>query len=509
MTDFQLLEAEAAKVSVTTLWRREPVWMHPKIKIGVEARRASESDLGHLTAIIGQNGTGKTHLLTAIIESLLAVEAIASGRRSRVRQLPLERLAYQLNGRRCELRRRENGDAAAFIDGREVHISNLPLPSRIVALTITPFDKFPVPRMQTYSVQATEGSRYRYLGLRDRTGKASIENLLFRSLNSLFESTSNPAVRRVRINHVFEFLKLKPQLTVVYRARISREVLRACRAGEPILNDKVIGDRSQLRRSLEVVKSGQASEEQLRRTILHAAEVLDRTFIRLTADFGNSDQVDPAFAQFQTIRRAGFLQLRAVEVEQEGGLVTDLKRASSGQISIATALLSLASEIQDGSLVLIDEPELSLHPDWQIRYIDLLLSTFRHYEGCHFLIATHSPLVISELPPHATLVSLDNPDAPAAPDLAGQSADVLLAEAFHLTSNNNLHLRDLIVEALRSAADGEAGTNSFDKQVAHLERLTNRLPEADGVRTVVVGLRQAAAHAKNSGEADAGSHDAG
>lgn len=496
MLDFQLLEAEAAPVNVTAMWRRGPVWMHPQIRVTQEARRGDHSGLGHLTAIIGQNGTGKTHLLSAIIESLLGVEAMASGRRSRLRHLPLQRLAYRLGDQHCELRRRANGDAEATLNGQPVEIRELPLPSRIVALTITPFDKFPVPRLQSFSVQPEDTSRYRYLGLRDRTGKASIENLLFRSLNSLFETSTNPAVRRVRINEVFEFLKLKPYLAVVYRARISREVLRACRAGEPILTEKVIGDRSQLRRSLEVVKSGQASEDDLRAAIVRASDVMDRNFIRLVADFSDTNQVDQAFADFQAIRRAGFLQLRAVEVEQIDGLITDLKRASSGQISIATALLSLASEIQDGSLVLIDEPELSLHPDWQIRYIDLLLNTFRRYEGCHFFIATHSPLVISELPPHATLIALDNPDAPPAPALAGQSADVLLAEAFQLTSNNNLHLRDLIVDALRAAADGKAATEEFEQQVEHLERLTMKLPDNDGVRTVVFGLREAAAKMK-------------
>lgn len=492
MADFQLLDAEAGGVSVTTLWRREPVWMHPQIKLSHRPDADSGEGQRRVTAVIGQNGTGKTHLLSAIIESLLAVESIVKGRRSRTRHLPLQRLSYRIGSKTCELIRQDNGTTHAYIDGTEIPLAALPLPRRIVALTITPFDKFPVPRLAAFSVQPTEESCYRYLGLRDRTGRASIENLLFRSLNSLFESTSNPAMKRARINRVFDFLKLKPKLTVVYSVRIAREVVRACRAGEPILNEGVIRDRTRLRRSLEVVKSGQATEEQLRAAILRALEVIDGDFIRLTADFYSGGQVDPAFAEFQPIRRAGFLQLTAVEVEQDSGLVTDLKRASSGQISIATALLALASEIQDGSLVLIDEPELSLHPDWQIRYIDLLLETFRGYEGCHFLIATHSPLVISELPPHATLVALDNPNAPPASELAGQSSDVQLAEAFQLTSNNNLHLRDLLVNALRKAADGEADTQSFRDGVAHLERLTAKLPADDGVRIVVNGLRKAA-----------------
>ncbi|QDI79791.1 hypothetical protein E8E01_04775 [Methylorubrum populi] len=491
MLDFQLLDARAARVNVTTMWRREPVWMHPQISLAHEPRHAPE-DVGRVTAVIGQNGTGKTHLLTSIIESLLAIEHVTKGRKQRALHLPLERLSYSIGSRTVELVRVEHGSPVAYVDGRQVLLQDVPLPSRIVALTITPFDKFPVPRLATFSIKSVDDTCYRYLGLRDRTGRASIENLLFRSLNSLFETSSNPAVRRVRINRVFDFLKLKPHLTVVYRVKIAREVLKAAETGAPILNSEVIRDSVRLRRSQEVVRSEQATEDQIRYSLLKVKEIADGGFVRLTADFEAGGSVDPMFAQMQPIRRAGFLQLTAVEVEQENGLVTDLKRASSGQISIAASLLSLASEIQDGSLVLIDEPELSLHPEWQIRYIDLLLDTFRGYRGCHFIIATHSPLVISELPKHATLVALDNPDAPPAAELAGQSSDVQLAEAFQLVSNKNLHLRDLLTDALRAAADGKADTQDFRDSVDHLKKLTARLPPGDGVRVLIEGLDQAA-----------------
>lgn len=491
MVDFQLLDAEAAPVDVTMMWRRDRVLMHPQIKLAHEPQRAPD-EVGRVTAVIGQNGTGKTHLLASIIDCMLAIENASKGRPGGDRQLPLRRLSYNVGDRTVVLERADRGGAVAFVDGVPVSLDRVPLPERIVALTITPFDKFPVPRLTAFSIQPTDESRYRYLGLRDRTGKASIENLLFRSLNSLFETKSNPAVSRARISRVFEFLKLKPKLTVVYRLRVSREVLRACREGDPILSEEVMRDSGRLRRSQEVVKSGQATERELIGAILHADEIKEKGFVRLAADFGINGRVDPDFALLQPIRRAGFLQLTAVEVEQDSGLLTDLKRASSGQISIATALLSLASEIQDGSLVLIDEPELSLHPEWQIKYIDLLLDTFRGYRGCHFIIATHSPLVTSELPPHATLVALDNPDAPSAAELAGQSSDVQLAEAFGVTSNNNLHLRDLMLDALRAAADGEAGSSAFRDQVSHLRKITSKLELNDGVRTVVDGLSQVA-----------------
>lgn len=67
-----------------------------------------------------------------------------------------------------------------------------------------------------------------------------------------------------------------------------------------------------------------------------------------------------------------------------------------------------------------------------------------------------------------------------------------LAEAFQLSSNNNLHLRDLIVDAMRAAADGEADTSHFREQVKHLTRITANLAANDGIRVVVDGLSKAA-----------------
>lgn len=444
--------------------------------------------------------SAKTHAFPPASAFFTSDELVASRRRNRLREMPLQRLRYRIGDKTCELTRKANGDCEATVNNTRVDLGDVPLPQRVVALTITPFDKFHVPKLSSYSIDAAQQSRYRYLGLRDRTNKASIENLLFRSLNSLFETSSNPAVKRARISRVFEFLDLEPKITVVYRIKISKDVAASAAKGADILAEGVIKDRNIFHRASELVKSGEFSEQELSHAIKQVRERSDRGFIRLTADFGESGLVDNLFAAFQGLRRSGFLQLRAVEVQQNGGVVTDLKRASSGQLGMATALLSLASEIQDGSLVLIDEPEISLHPEWQVKYIGLLLETFEAYEGCHFVIATHSPLVISELPPHATLVALDNPDSPPTTELAGQSADVLLAEAFQMISNSNLHVRDLLVQALRDAADGKAATQEFRDSVNHLARLTKDLPDENGIRTVVQGLSEAATDALSETE---------
>lgn len=162
---------------------------------------------------------------------------------------------------------------------------------------------------------------------------------------------------------------------------------------------------------------------------------------------------------------------------------------------MVAALVALASVITNGSLILIDEPEISLHPEWQIKYIDLLVKTFAHYQGCHFVVATHSPLVISELPSHANVITLDEDKQLPTIELKGQSADYLLAMAFGLPTNGNLYIKDCIVEALRLVANGKSRSQDFKNSMALLQQFADDLPDEDPSKTVINNLQSVADHA--------------
>ncbi|GBR69569.1 AAA family ATPase [Gluconobacter kanchanaburiensis] len=71
-------------------------------------------------------------------------------------------------------------------------------------------------------------------------------------------------------------------------------------------------------------------------------------------------------------------------------LVFDLTRR------LAIANPNLTNPIADGeALVLIDEVELHLHPKWQRDILQRLQDTFT---ACQFVVTTHSPLVLGEVP---------------------------------------------------------------------------------------------------------------
>ena len=61
---------------------------------------------------------------------------------------------------------------------------------------------------------------------------------------------------------------------------------------------------------------------------------------------------------------------------------------------LAIANPSLSRPIEGKGVVLIDEVELHLHPEWQHRIIPKLLETF---PGCQFVLTTHSPQVLSNV----------------------------------------------------------------------------------------------------------------
>jgi ABC-type phosphate/phosphonate transport system ATPase subunit len=67
---------------------------------------------------------------------------------------------------------------------------------------------------------------------------------------------------------------------------------------------------------------------------------------------------------------------------------------SSGEQQIITLIVKLLSEANQGTLFLIDEPEISLHVIWQ-RAVPTLLARIAETFNTDIIVATHSPVLIS------------------------------------------------------------------------------------------------------------------
>jgi len=104
----------------------------------------------------------------------------------------------------------------------------------------------------------------------------------------------------------------------------------------------------------------------------------------------------------QTIQNGNRLNFRQtalggqeIMVDVGNGLNIDLYNASSSIKQLAPLLLYLRYRAAKGDLLIIDEPEMNLHPESQAKLLEVLAMLVN--EGVHVLLTTHSPYLLAHL----------------------------------------------------------------------------------------------------------------
>ncbi len=78
------------------------------------------------------------------------------------------------------------------------------------------------------------------------------------------------------------------------------------------------------------------------------------------------------------------------------GTLMNFGQLSTGEQNRMLVLAKVLSAMEQGAVFLIDEPELSLHLHWQMRFHETLMTLLSRLTRFHVVIATHAPVVISE-----------------------------------------------------------------------------------------------------------------
>jgi len=84
-----------------------------------------------------------------------------------------------------------------------------------------------------------------------------------------------------------------------------------------------------------------------------------------------------------------------LSVRMDNGAALPIDKLSSGERQILILYYLLLFEAKQGSLIIIDEPEISLHVGWQQR-LGKTFSDIARLRGMHMAVATHSPQVIHD-----------------------------------------------------------------------------------------------------------------
>ncbi|WP_019106843.1 AAA family ATPase [Pantoea ananatis] len=92
----------------------------------------------------------------------------------------------------------------------------------------------------------------------------------------------------------------------------------------------------------------------------------------------------------------GFVIPTKLKVQRINSLKwVSIHNLSSGQQSLMMNAVIISTFTKKDALICIDEPENSLHPEWQLNYMAFIDHLCPKDIGCHLLVSTHSPQIIS------------------------------------------------------------------------------------------------------------------
>ncbi|EKO3524473.1 ATP-binding protein [Vibrio fluvialis] len=149
----------------------------------------------------------------------------------------------------------------------------------------------------------------------------------------------------------------------------------------------------------------------------------------------------------------------------------NLLDASSGELAFITSLLFIATSITNHSVILIDEPENSLHPKWQKEYLTKLMDVFYYYQPA-IICATHSPIIVSgaELSERSSLTVYKS-DYAGVNELKVDSGNLeqMLWEMFGVATPENRFFSQLVMSKLNELAENKLTLNQVIKFLENLQ----------------------------------------
>lgn len=339
-----------------------------KMFIDTEVIVSNSEQKGNLkTVVIGPNGAGKSSFLSCICDIFLCeLSANAAKKKKIISTIGFKYELKLTNGRIVS----ESSDNDYFKK------------NKILAVTNSYKDKFYFPTKNGIR----NSPNYIYLGLRSAS-------------NNIFFSNVNDDMLKYLITILLDEKKKDSAVKVLNELNFKRSVGIVIKKGK---NYNKFFEKDNVRSSL--------SDGSLNRFLSSEYYIGNESDIfSILSDFNQSKYADLNFnlgndddnSDVNTLDivlklvDARILSVERLSLFSHDGY--DINEASSGEFNILRVMLSIIANIDDNSLILIDEPEISLQPNWQIEFCRLLDLAIENFTGCHTIIATHSHFILSNL----------------------------------------------------------------------------------------------------------------
>jgi predicted ATPase len=428
------------------------------------------------TVLIGPNGTGKSTILAyigRIFEDIYYFKA-NDKRNPNSLNVPYS-IVYNIGKEKFQITQKHNsildspdlkerknvrwGYLLSINDKIVVDYDRLKLPEQIIAVSYLAMDRF---RQKKNSPE----DFYQYLGLRHRSNAASPQYFLNNTLPLLFNyiSENNSLIFLVDIlkfmNKDSSYLGI--QLEYRYKQYFFTENLTDESFKNLFENHKLFSKRESTPFAVEYYKRNIANNPHLIEKIVN---YLNNRASQDNIKFGEKSLLE--FNLFENIERneelALIIHLQKLDLLTSSTLLfrNDASQntvasndLSSGEFHFLTTMIAIQSTIKENSLILIDEPDTSLHPNWQMKYIHNLKELFRKWKSSHFVLATHSHFLIGDLEQESSeIIGLTGqiPNIKSESfsfNTYGWTPDEILYRVFGLRTNRNYYFEnDLLILA--------------------------------------------------------------
>lgn len=376
-----------------------PILKNLELDFKHESRGFRPDDL-FITVIIGKNGVGKSRILRVICDILNYIHIMQNVQRP-------DKLGYKFNIEYCinnvvytcdNLNDGFSNSLHFTRNGQVVSNDEIEIPQRVIASTMTITDKF----------HAKSTPFYRYKGIRNEgaPNTSGTKILIRKTVNDIINCLSN------KENYNAELRELLKNLGFMEEMRISYNIRRRDLFLRPDMSSEMLRDIfTNWERYFPNRKSEPWSVKIFQRICNETYSNVDdiALFLRQHADLRTNKSpltYDVLDNNGVLIREGRILQLLSsldiityptIKIHKVDSQLYPFEDSSSGEMQLLCQFIGILSEIKQDSLIIIDEPENSCHPEWQMAYIDWLDRILHNYSSCHILIATHSPLILTNL----------------------------------------------------------------------------------------------------------------
>lgn len=438
------------------------------------------------SVLIGTNGVGKSMLMKEIVDFFLDLHASATNDKgaklSPVNKGRLKGIKYHIDGVDCEVFRLEK-NYFARVDGYFYPIQDLRFPS-IVACHFGAFDKLPVQKVNGSAQTRYDVPYYKYVGAHVNGSMISSSAIAFRLLFALNERMDDR--QRDNICSILNFIGYDHRISLSYSV-----VMKSKKDGnvrdviaQRVNNDKEYDKLNNQERSDRVTKLYNFYKNKV--SADKARYDYDIDFEAVTEEDSLEElKIIYKLKQYDLVNSANVIfHKQGVDITSE-----DL---SSGEFAMLSTVLSISAAANDPhTLVLLDEPELSLHPNWQMTLIDNLDRALAN-QVCHLLIATHSHMVVSDLPMKRSAVTQIEKDEKGEMNTTiisestyGWSAEEVLLKVFKTATDRNRYFGERIGKLLEKMGNNTIKREEVSKELKELQEISMHLSDIDPMKKIL------------------------